>query len=746
MIQWSKTCMLVIIAMVLTSIPSLIYAQDTQDPEMIVENDIITFTDFGIDDVTFISDDESTTLRFAFPADWDFQEGISFQLDTNSLLFGPDYSGDYVENATGILNIEFNDYVLDSIIFNWGVEGLLDIFVPAEMLISQRSDQRHDLHLTIRSGVKCGKLLVSGIFIKPNSTVTIPHHYRSPSTDLRALPYPIYQQSFLEDSAVIVVPNNPSTSALEAAMNVSTGFGYATDEKLSLSLVPEWQLTNDLKDNNHLIFVGELDLFNSFAEFDLPIEEEATGNQVDEEDGIIQMIVSPYNNNKVVLVVTGLESAGVGLAGQVISAFNIRTSQPHNVAIIKDINPTTLNEVDTNIVNATLEQVGFDNILIDRVGTNSAEIEFQVDNLNTIGYGAYIDVALSHSTLINYDNSGINVLVNKIPIGSIKLSNDTSDKHIKRISIPINVFVSGINTLSFQVMLNADDECFFRDEGTIWANILAETKLFIPQASDLRLIENAPIDLNVYPNPYVFPPTLSDTTIVVPPNDPSAWNVAMKIAANLGRSSDGDTTFLAVQYSDDVNDITKSEHLIIIGTATELSILSELAEYLPAQFEEESNFINEDILPIEYEMPEWRDIGYVMQFPSPFAEDRVVLLVTGSTDQGVEWSGNALTESVLRRSLFGDFAIIDDIEIMAQRLQPIPKRVSTENPELSEDTVETDPTIEVLLDESKEIANRPDWIIPAMRLVLVLMGGVILFVALTSILRLLYARFKKTEE
>jgi len=66
------------------------------------------------------------------------------------------------------------------------------------------------------------------------------------------LPKPLFQNSFLPESATIVVPDQPTSGDLQAALAVAAGFGRMTDNKLGLTLTPLSKLPEATRDTSNL--------------------------------------------------------------------------------------------------------------------------------------------------------------------------------------------------------------------------------------------------------------------------------------------------------------------------------------------------------------------------------------------------------------------------------------------------------------------------------------------------------------
>jgi hypothetical protein len=247
-------------------------------------------------------------------------------------------------------------------------------------------------------------------------------------------------------------------------------------------------------------------------------------------------------------------------------------------------------------------------------------------------------------------------------------------------------------------------------------------------------LQQAPADFNtlqnlgVYPYPFVNIPTLSNTAFVLDQNNPSSWSVASQIAYGLGDRVRGSVIDLAVAYDDAIpEDIRSSRDLIVVGLPSELTLISELKEALPAPFEDGQNIPVVDNQQVTYRFPPETSIGYLQLLASPWDPSRTILAVVGSTNDGVQLAGNALVDPLLRSRLAGNFALVS-----AENISVVDTRTGlgmggiAENPE-----VISEPVVPESIPSPSVPAARPAWILPAVG-VLVFLIVVVLIAALIS--------------
>ncbi len=218
----------------------------------------------------------------------------------------------------------------------------------------------------------------------------------------------------------------------------------------------------------------------------------------------------------------------------------------------------------------------------------------------------------------------------------------------------------------------------------------------------------------------------------MPQQDLAAWDVAVQIAFNLGRSANGAPFNLAIAYDGQIPDVVRQNHdLIIIGLPMELAITTELRNALPAPFEEGSNVAILTNLPVEYRLPEGVELGYLELLNAPWDSARTILAVLGNATGGVQQAGVALTRAALRSTIKGDFALINGETISSTdtRIGPLVESVvsgtvpARTGEALSTEIAPTQPT-------SAGAASR-DWV-PVVVIGLVVMMAIIIMIGVIS--------------
>ena len=304
--------------------------------------------------------------------------------------------------------------------------------IPLEAFVSNRDDGRMAFYAELDAGDFCYVDEDYNLFIHPNSYLSLPHEIVAPTPDLTELPNLLYENSFVQESALIVLPDKPSAAELQAALTVAGGLGNMSQNNLIIDTTTISALTPEQKILNHLLIVGKPSKLNILNELDLPAPRSGSGFNLaaaGDDDGIVQLVNSPWDISRMIVLVSGSTDEGVVKAAQAFSTGVIRPHSAMNLAIIDKVQ--TVEETLATVSTAetrTFEAMGYEDYLFQYRGFNAIAYNFQVPLGWTVREDAYLELAYGYSSLVDYNQSGIIVTLNENPIGSLRLTPDNSQK------------------------------------------------------------------------------------------------------------------------------------------------------------------------------------------------------------------------------------------------------------------------------------------------------------------------------
>jgi hypothetical protein len=669
---------------------------------------------------------DTFTVTFGVPADWKLTAGSQLDLHLLSALnAAPATEGPALYGGT--VTVKFNrDTVAILPIYTIG-DFDFSVPIPAYDMISPRPDGQMELRFELDSGATCTFNQNMDVVISASSQLSVSHEDRLPDTDLVNFPSPIFQGSIYPDNALIVVPDHPTAMEIQSATTVAAGLANLTSGKLNVELATLSQMTAEQETQNHLIFVGKAASLPDIAKLTLPLPSQNGKFSLrdDPDSGVIQMVNSPWNPKNVVLVVGGNTDAGTVKAAQALSTGIIHSGAFPNLAIVKGIQDMAVS--DSLIVDQTLGDLGYQQELLEGRGIDSTNFNIYIPPGTVLSSDAYFELNYGHSALLDYDTSGLVVLFNNQPIGSVRFTDETSQHAINqtRITIPPSIALPGNNVLEIRSSLEPANNCTDPALRGLWAVIWPESGLNLPfravQPSALSIL-----DLRMYPAPIIFDATLGNTAFVIQKDAPGTWNNLIHIASYLGDHSNGSIYTPRVIFDDEISkdDLAKYD-LIVVGLPSKLSIMKELNDSLPIPFDLETNATRDNYSQVTYLIPPDAAFGYVELLQSPWNPDNFVITALGNTPEGVMNATTALYDAKLRGQLAGNFAAIN-----GEKVQTADTRLGLP----LEDVAVTQEAVNPLepqpekVDLSTPTIDRPVWLLIAIQAVVVLIVVMVLLV------------------
>ncbi len=693
------------------------------------EADVITFEQVGKSETILTGPYDTTTLLFGVPADWNLTGGASLDLFM-TVVFNTNALGSVNSGFMygGTFYVRLNGVTVGILTLNQVGDVHEHLVIPETALHSRRSDGRMELTFLLDSGLTCQVNQQMNVIVQPISRFILPHTTVTPDTSLVNFPRPIYQDSIYPDTALVVVPEKATAGELQSALTVAAGLGNLTSSALTMTLTTVNELTPEQQATQHLILVGNAASLPMLNELNLPMP--ASGSQFqgsNPDDGVVQMVNSPWNPAKAVLLVSGNNDAGTIKAAQAVSTGILRSNSAPNLALIEQVDPQP---VPVSLpVDQKFSDMGYDRQVLERLGINTATYNFYIPPGQTLAQDSYLELVYGHSALLDYDRSGVVVLLNDQPIGSARFSDATAAQSINQvqITIPSSVVVPGRNRLDVRATLVLRDNCIGPELNGQWLTIWPESRLHLP-LSPAQASPELGFDLSAYPLPFVLHPTLGSTAFVLQRDDPKAWRTALRIARYLGDRTNGPLTTLAAFFGDDVPAAERAKYnFLVIGRPSQMPVVKEINASLPAPFGEGGDIASENNLQVKYRVPSDSPIGYVQMLPSPWNPDLVVIAALGNDVQGVAWASSALVDAPVRSLLAGNFAVINGRQVISTdtRLKSLPAETAPgEVPGVA--------VVQPSLDLTLPVASRPAWILPALVVSAALAVLILLVVATSS--------------
>jgi cellulose synthase operon protein B len=631
----------------------------------------LTLADLGMtQDMLLHGPYDSRVLRFDLPATWVLQPGGELELEITAF---------YVGNTAGIpnnylgavLDVTFNTHLQQSIPLVSGEKMIYHVPIGTDSLISPYDDGSHTLSFFLDAAVDCGlDFHDTTVMVSMNSKVTFNHGTSSLSLDLHRLPWPIFlSRGKLTEPVTVVLPTSPSAEVLQAGLTVMGAFGRMTNGKMAISTITADQLTEELQKQAHLIFVGKPADFPKLADLNYPVpltKGEFSLPEMKKDDGIVQILPSPWNSSRVVLLVSGNTDSAVVKASQALSTSNLETGKSKDYSVIADINPfpstgmANSNSILGKSPDIKFSDLGYDFVTVTGIGTQWITYVFTIPSGQVPSEDVTLTLNISTSALIDPLRSEGIVLLNDVQVGSVSLSSDTSNLITTKIVLPVSAIKAGRNVLDLVFNMLPKDECSLFNFASMWITVYPDSSLHAPLTQAITVSGSFTLqDLKAYPSPFVNDPSLGTTVFVLSQKDPNSWTEAGKIAYDLGKRVSNPVLGFRAAFDGQVPDDLKANNMIIVGEPKNLGILAGLQAAMPAYFEKGSNVAVLETLQVVYRISPEKDLGYLQLFISPWNDQAAIMGVFGTTPTGLGYAVTSLLSSVSRDILAGNFITLD---------------------------------------------------------------------------------------
>ena len=181
--------------------------------------------------------------------------------------------------------------------------------------------------------------------------------------------------------------------------------------------------------------------------------------------------------------------------------------------------------------------------------------------------------------------------------------------------------------------LDNEDKCLFLDAQHLWTAIYSHSHFHLPCTP-----QDVEPSLDLFPYPFNERPNLNGLLLILPDLPRQFdYDLMLKVAARLGAADRGDFLVLNATTADLLNQGSRQgKDLFMIGRPSIHSWIAELNDRLPQPFEPDSDALRPQLeLAISAQDPS-RSIGLIEELPAPWDLERTILVLTGTTDEGVD--------------------------------------------------------------------------------------------------------------
>lgn len=271
-----------------------------------------------------------------------------------------------------------------------------------------------------------------------------------------------------------------------------------------------------------------------------------------------------------------------------------------------------------------------------------------------------VTLKFRYSENLDFNRSLISVYWGDIPIASKKLEKDMAKGDELTFSMPADVVgtTTGAIRIAFDLEI-IDIVCTPRQEQMPWAYVSDESVLYLPATAGIVLT------FDLKPSPFRIDGKFNDMMFVIsdqPTTD--ELNLYAQIIGMYGEGVDPYGTFY-VKRASEFSEKDADYNIITVGDYNNNALIKLLNPNLHFAYHENgSSFISNEQLILSDKYA--HSIAIMQLMESPFATNRGILAVTGSTEQTLSYVDEFMRDYKKRFSLTRDCVVIDEaLEIKA---------------------------------------------------------------------------------
>jgi hypothetical protein len=495
---------------------------------------------------------------------------------------------------------------------------------------------------------------IVNVLIDSTSSISLGYWQSPYPTDLSLYPFPFVEE-MQSIPVTMVLPDGPTSNDLTAAAIIAAGLGQTSGGTIDLTAAMVSELSPNVRLNNHLILIGKPDNNAMMSALELPLPIDGTG--VEAGQGVLEEIISPWNEFRLILVVSGLDNDGVLKASNALNREAHFLGMRGPVAVVTRVGAAS-GSVAHVATSMSLASLGYEDQIIYGAAPQDYTFDFTLPLGWRLDAPPFLVFRFSHADILDPGESAIDISLNGVPIGSTLLDESNAEEGELTISLPARLLDPGRNHLGIGIEMNfpasSRDKCRDLLDQRAWTVISSESEIFLPYN-----VIDLPPDLSLLP--YPFAQGSGDQTLFVLPDQayPTVFSDLIQLAVLLGSSGQPGFVSPRVAYAAEVDEEPRANyHLILLGRPTENALLRAANAYLPHPFVPGSDVLEPLAVDSVTFLPDpERDAGLLEIIVSPWNEDRSILAITGTTDDGVGMAVQVFLDPSLRMK--GNLAVVE---------------------------------------------------------------------------------------
>jgi hypothetical protein len=506
--------------------------------------------------------------------------------------------------------------------------------------------------------------------ILPDSKVTFDFLPQPISLNFSSFPYPIFDElSLYPNQLTYLLPSKIDETWLTSTARFQAALGRLADfRRLDTRLIKD---LNEVKPRDRLVIIGTPTQQPTLKSLTLPLP--LTDNQIQDsnqkplppEVGVLLLTTTKEQKNPV-LVATGNGPVGVAKAVQFLLQAKDRKIGTGQSILVKDLTPVAappprdwpgfLPLVDTFKLSAlkTRNNKPFQDVTVRGSDSPPIEIDFRALPDDRFVSGNIMNLSYSYGPQINAKTSLVEVKLDGVALMGKRLTSiNGGNRETLKLTLPEDL-IKPTSKIQVDFRLDARERrsCSRVTDQQLWGTLHSDTsfelkRINVVQLPDLKLLQ--------YGFPFAAPQDLSSTAIVLP-KEPSANDLMtlLEFTTRLGRLSKADAVALHVYTGDSLpKEQRQKSHLVGIGTQKNFPFPE---GFKSGEFQLQDTlerWLNQSKIQTSPDHD-----GVIKEIISPWNKERVLLVLSSQTDQGLEQVQSLLRQDPLFFQVQGDTVLI----------------------------------------------------------------------------------------
>ena len=299
----------------------------------------------------------------------------------------------------------------------------------------------------------------------------------------------------------------------------------------------------------------------------------------------------------------------------------------------------------------TLEDLGYLDRTVRGIGIGNLiykiYIPYHVDPTS-----ASLALQIAHSPGLDDETSSIAVNLNGYTVASILPAAKNSRLEPIRVDLPTKRFRPGINYIRVSFDMHLPYSSCEKALETVWATLFNSSTLQLTyrDRTSLPTLKDFPAPFNEDPGvTFIIPDNINTATLE------KISRLTFSFGASSLYTSHPPKVITAVQFTSSKE---KDGNYFLIGLPSENSAIRDINEYLPQPFQQGSDQLQQGYGVFLSNSNSNAGFGLVQITPSPWKGEGTILVLTGTSSQGVDWAWNSILNREVRNRYSGNIMVV----------------------------------------------------------------------------------------